>query len=244
MAAAHPIKAAGGEAWFIEVETEYAERRKNLKALSRSTFQLDGDDFVPAAAASSYRAAASALQFAMTQRSGRSSPGIKGTDGGEPAEASVDDPTEELFSTMKSQWVEVECLLRAQLREREDAVQEARERVTAALAFDNALGKLASDRGILKGTIFQALLASVEGSDSASAKSVGLDDMSASEWVSQAARADALRKLVRIKVQDDNDLKAANGALSSCGDFFANLSIYCSRRGLRETAVLEKLDKM
>ena len=118
-----------------------------------------------------------------------------------------------------------------------------RERVASSLAFDTGLGQRAADSGQLKGTIFQALLAYSDGSHGATASSVGLE-LSEEEWQAEAQGADALRKLVRIKVQDDNDLKAANGALSSCGDFFANLSIYCSRRGLRETAVLEKLDEM
>ena len=79
--------------------------------------------------------------------------------------------------------------------------------------------------------------------DEATASSVGLTEMADSEWEEQAAGADALRKLVRIKVQDDNDLKAANGALSSCAAFFANLGIYASRNSLSETAVLEKLEQ-
>lgn len=160
-------------------------------------------------------------------------------------EAAADDPSdEELFTTMQGQWVEVECLLRVKLRGGgQQALEEARERVAASLAFDDALGKLASDKGVLKGTIFQALLAKADGSEAATAASVGLEEMAASEWEAQAAGADALRKLVRIKVQDDNDLKAANGALSSCGEFFSNLGIYSSRQGLKETAVLEKLDE-
>ena len=85
--------------------------------------------------------------------------------------------------------------------------------------------------------------AKADGSDAATAASVGLDDMPASEWESRTAGADALRKLVRIKVQDDNDLKAANGALSSCDEFFGNVAMYASRKGLKEIAVVEELDK-
>ena len=153
-----------------------------------------------------------------------------------------DDPTdEELFSAMQGQWVEVECLLRVQLRTLE-ALEEGRKRVSESLAFDNALGQKATQLGVLKGTIFQALLARADGSADSTAASVGVE-MGDAEWESQAAGADALRKLVRIKVQDDNDLKAANGALSSCAEFFANLSTYASRKGMKETDVLTKLEE-
>ena len=196
----------------------------------------------------------------MTQRSGRSSPGQRRPGGGtttpeEPTanskeaaieelanDASDDVSDEELFSTMQGQWVEVECLLRVQLRSPE-ALQEARKRVSESLAFDSSLGERAAGSGVLKGTIFQGLLAKADGQDEATASSVGLNEMADSEWEEQAAGADALRKLVRIKVQDDNDLKAANGALSSCAEFFANLGIYASRNSLSETAVLEKLEQ-
>ena len=60
----------------------------------------------------------------MTQRSGRSGSPSRRPDGSGsmiqdplPEEPTADDPSdEELFSTMAGQWVEVECLLRVQLR--------------------------------------------------------------------------------------------------------------------------------
>ena len=39
-----------------------------------------------------------------------------------------------------------------------------------------------------------------------------------------AVQAEALRKLVRIKLADDNDLAAAQCALSTCNEFFSHLS--------------------
>jgi len=239
----------GGEAWFIDIKNDFDNRRKTLLNLSR-TPSASGDDCVPASAALSFRIAANALKYAMTQRSGRSSLGQRRAGGGtgrdEPPEVqdSADDQTdEELLSTMQGQWVEVECLLRVQLRSGPDALDEARKRVSESLAFDNALGQRATDSGVLKGTIFQGLLARADGSEQASASSVGLSDVSDADWAEQAAGADALRKLVRIKVQDDNDLKAANGALSSCAEFFSNLALYASRQGIKEAAVIEKLEE-
>lgn len=186
---------------FIEVQSDYENRRKALKDLSRQPSMDGGDDTVPTAAAVSFRAAAHALRYAMTQRSGRScaSPVRRGgeSEAVAPAEPEVDDDAsdEELFSAMQGQWVEVECLLRVQLRS-EEALEQARERVAASLAFDAALGKRAAQNGVLKGAIFQALLARADGSDSATAASVGLS-MADDEWQAEAAGADALRKLVR-----------------------------------------------
>ena len=47
---------------------------------------------------------------------------------------------------------------------------------------------------------------------------------------------------VRIKVQDDNDLKAAYLALKSCAEFFENLTLYATRHSVAETAVLPMLE--
>ena len=44
-----------------------------------------------------------------------------------------------------------------------------------------------------------------------------------SEWAALAQRADSLRKLVRIKVADDNDLKTARAGFLLCAEFFDGL---------------------
>ena len=147
---------------------------------------------------------------------------------------------EELMAMMQSRWVEVECLLRVQLRT-PDALSEARRRVLASLRFDEGVAAQAASSHQLKGTIFQALLAFVDGRAESTAASVACG-VSDAEWAELALGADALRKLVRIKVQDDNDLKAANLALKSCAEFFDNLAVYAKRHGLEETEVLPKLE--
>ena len=240
-----PLTARAPVCRFVEVKSDYENRRKTLKDLSRQTSRDDGDDTVPAAAAASFRVAANALKFAMTQRSGRTSPGLKRPGGGtvveEPEPEPVNDLSdEELLSTMCGQWVEVECLLRVQLRSAE-LLEEARERVKASLAFDGRVSQTATTAGVLKGAVFQALLAHCDGSADATAASVGLD-ISDAEWDELTQGADALRKLIRIKVQDDNDLKTANNALSSCAEFFTNIAVYAARQSLEETAVLSKLE--
>ena len=50
-------------------------------------------------------------------------------------------------------------------------------------------------------------------------------------WAELAARADALRALVRIKVADDNDLNTAKAGLVVCAAFFADLAALSKLRG-------------
>ena len=248
---------------FIEISRDYENRRNQLRDLTRSFTSADGDggdDTVPAAMASSFRTAARTLRDAIAMRSGRSSPGRKIFDGrppaadaaaarsGEPEPEPEPPPAdevgdEELFSTMQGQWVEVECLLRVQLRTPE-ALAEARARVRASLDFDAVLGARAASSGVLKGAVFQALLAYADGSEASTAGSVGATGLSDEEWAELAQGSDALRKLVRIKVQDDNDLKAANSALASCAEFFDNLHTYSTRRKKAETDVLTLLEEV
>lgn len=229
---------------FIEISKDFEDRRKALQDYSRQPSSHDGDDTVPTAAASSFRNAAKALRDAITQRSGRS-PGHKNSDckasdfvAEDPPE---EVPDEELFPLMQSQWVEVGCLLRLQLNSSE-ALDDARSRVGASVSFDVTLAERAQSSGVLKGTIFQALLAFADGRAESTAESVGVQ-LSDGDWAELSQGSDALRKLVRIKVQDDNDLKAANLALKSCADFFDNLKCYASRHGMAETDVLTKLDE-
>ena len=54
-------------------------------------------------------------------------------------------------------------------------------------------------------------------------------------------QADALRNLVRIKVADDNDLKAANLALQTCSDFFGGLTLAAAAQGIGDFDLLKTL---
>ena len=56
-----------------------------------------------------------------------------------------------------------------------------------------------------------------------------------------AAGAD-LRALLRIKVEDDQDIKTAQQALAECGHFLLLLREEAPKRGLSDAALLKKLD--
>jgi hypothetical protein len=61
------------------------------------------------------------------------------------------------------------------------------------------------------------------------------------EWVAMQASADAMRGLVRIKISDDNDIKAARCALETCRDFFDSLEQLAQLRGRAAFEVMQSL---
>ena len=136
---------------------------------------------------------------------------------------------------LQAQSFEVECSLRPLLNS-SAAVQAAIQGVADARALDDELTSLARSTGVLKGRIFQGLLECLRAQGAAHAQ---LDNsakkqpggnvatelgLTTPEWQSLADRADALRKLVRIKVADDNDLKTARQGLDLCARFFEGLA--------------------
>jgi len=164
---------------------------------------------------------------------------------------------EKLLEVLLPLQAEAEFLLRQPLSSAA-ALQQARDRVTSALTFERMLTQLAADQKVLKGKIFQSLLAGLllsgaahqggielsargeegqprssaeadRGGGSAEAAALGLGR---TEWVAMQASADSMRGLVRIKIADDNDIKAARCALETCRDFFDSLEqLAALRRG-------------
>jgi hypothetical protein len=55
------------------------------------------------------------------------------------------------------------------------------------------------------------------------------------------AQADSLRKLVRIKLADDNDLQAAQCALATCSEFFGSLGTLAQRGAQSQFAAFQTL---
>ena len=112
-------------------------------------------------------------------------------------------------------------------------------------------------RGVQKGKVFQELLAALRRSgachsqtdlsarpeEGQAADADGTFGLGRSEWVAMQAQADALRKLVRIKLADDNDLQAAQCALAACNEFFSNLATVAQRGGQSQFDVLQSLAK-
>ena len=110
------------------------------------------------------------------------------------------------------------------------------------MAFETSLSELAKEKGVLKGKIFQSLLEDLRGAQASHAQvdlSARANGESGAEvfaipraqWVAMQAQADTLRNLVRIKIADDNDIKAARCALATCADFFDNLEELSKLRG-------------
>ena len=163
-----------------------------------------------------------------------------------------------LRARLQASHFEVECTLRRPLHDA-PAIAAAREAVADALAFDGELAALATAQNTLKGRLFQALLEELRargaehaqmdnshregGADGAQpAQSEFASAIGHEAWLALAGRADALRNLVRVKVQDDNDLKTAAAGLAMCQEFFDGLSRLAAISGGDEYAELQSFN--
>jgi hypothetical protein len=157
----------------------------------------------------------------------------------------------ELRETLLGKQLEVEFLLRPQLTD-SAALAAARSSVSRALAFDDELAGLAAAHEMSKGRLFQALLEELRAAEAGhaqvdnSGKKGSSTDYSAefgeARWSELAKEADNLRKLVRIKVADDNDLKTARQGLLICQEFFDGISRLGRLQGIADDfAVIEEL---
>lgn len=63
-----------------------------------------------------------------------------------------------------------------------------------------------------------------------------------SAWKPLAAAAEAARSLVRIKLEDANDLLAARQALEFCGHLFADIEAHAASTGSGLNAMLAMLE--
>ena len=148
---------------------------------------------------------------------------------------------------LQSRQVEVEYLLRSGLASN-DEVQQARASVGQALRFDEELGELAAAKGVSKGKLFQAMVEALRKAGESSAQldnsgehleGLGNEEfgLSVAEWAVLTQKADSLRKLVRIKLADDNDLKTARSGLELCDEFFKGVVSVAEARRVSEHAV-------
>lgn len=157
----------------------------------------------------------------------------------------------ELRETLLGKQLEVEFLMRPQLTD-SAALAAARASVSRALAFDDELATLAAAHEMSKGRLFQALLEELRAAEAGhaqvdnSGKKASTTDYAAefgdARWAELAANADNLRKLVRIKVADDNDLKTARQGLLICREFFDDIGRLGRLQGIADDfAVMEEL---
>ena len=70
----------------------------------------------------------------------------------------------------------------------------------------------------------------------------GILGMDKAETEHLAAAAAALCKLLRVKVEDDQDIVTAQQALAECGHFFVKLQAEAAERGVSETELLRKCE--
>ena len=160
----------------------------------------------------------------------------------------------ELRSQLLGRQLEVEYLLRPALSDA-PALEAARADVNRALSFDDELAVLGAAHDMSKGRLFQALLeelrlaeaghAQVDNSGKKASTTDYADEFGAERWAELAAEADNLRKIVRIKVADDNDLKTARAGLLICKEFFDGVAQLAKLQGGKDDfAVIEELSAL
>jgi len=138
-------------------------------------------------------------------------------------------------------------------------------RVHLTLDFIAMLGERAKQLGVLQGTLFQALMkhhaqlkragggGKGDGVDLASIRLMqrsrdglrmphaaddGVLGLSEEETARYAGSAAELRSLLRVKVEDDQDIVTAQRALAECGYFFLALKEAAAERSVSETELL------
>lgn len=160
------------------------------------------------------------------------------------------------LNELRTQWMEASYMLRANMTD-EEVFEKARKTVEESLRFLDKLGRVAEQHGEAlnggTGAIFQELIkdlahcgvsgmmidnARVEQEECLSfndaaqqsemAKELGIAD----EWPEFLHLANEVRCVVRIKLQDANDLKAAQYALESCSTCFNELAAQAKERGI------------
>jgi len=188
---------------------------------------------------------------------GKSAPVLDEEDVPEPAMA---------LAELRQQWVEATCLLRSNLNT-EQAFEQARTTVRSSLSFLDTLGQIATDNAEQlqggTGTIFQQLLqdlamCGVSGmmidnlgasgsdrsfedatSDSEFAGGLGCKD----QWPLLLRQTQDVRCIVRIKLQDANDLKAAQYALECCSTCFQEISGHARKRQVSNFSMVAVLEE-
>jgi hypothetical protein len=157
-----------------------------------------------------------------------------------------------LWQMVAQRQAEIEMVLRPEMSDAKSVI-DARERVSKALAFDDALTAAAAAAERTKGHLFQALLEALreQGAEHAqmdnSSKNIFAGSMvaattykmSLAQWARLTYDASDLRNLVRVKVADDNDLRTARQGLELAAEFFDALSRLAALRSEDEFELLQ-----
>ena len=150
------------------------------------------------------------------------------------------------FGSLQARLGEMEAVLRIGM-ESSDALKLAQAQVSESLAFLALLAAQAAERGVLQGAAFQALMASCGPSmghlgrtpkGGTGVNSVFDDPMTT---IQMAMQAQKLVNLVRVKIEDDNDLNLARQCLTDAQRGLAELSAHALKQGVSEYELYQKI---
>lgn len=147
----------------------------------------------------------------------------------------------------------MEGLLRIKF-DKDSDLDRARQSVSRSQTFLTKLAELSSELGLLQGTIFQDLLARLsranpDGNEDLRSSRLSmrepLDNFPADQAQMLTEQAAELRNLVRIKIEDDNDLKLVRQALRESNMFLKEFRHYHRhKQGRNKVSALDLLDQL
>eukprot|EP00941_MAST-03F_sp_MAST-3F-sp1_P006082 g6082.t1 len=156
---------------------------------------------------------------------------------------------------LSQQWFEVTCLLRHDFGSPESYHSGVELVANAAKALQN-IEEASTRRNVNLGKAYQALIhdsskqSNLKGitrnADHYAAYSKDVDQLglSNSEWQKLRDGAEALRSLVRIKLEDANDLESARMAIELAGVFFASVQLHAKAREIDAFEMAKSLDQI
>mmetsp|Transcript_18965 Transcript_18965/g.50995 ORF Transcript_18965/g.50995 Transcript_18965/m.50995 type:complete len:312 (-) Transcript_18965:170-1105(-) len=261
-------KEARREAEIQSHKERLAAARKEHADVTKRLLNTDRARDIDTSLVLEWSVGANALGMSFAHRQSRITHDHTSRETGDPmADEPVPEPAMSL-GELRQQWVEAACLLRSDMAT-EDSYEQARKCVRQSLQFLDKLSEVAEgNKDALPGgtgTIFQELLKDLSdcgvagmmidnlgakggedgcptfeeaASASAMASALSCPDL----WPKLLAQANDVRCIVRIKLQDANDLKAAQYALECCSTCFQEISAHAKARGISNYAMAQVLN--
>jgi len=234
-----------------EARDQYFDARQKGASNARRMFEPSPEFFDAFAADRPHPTSCRNLnrtKFWGTERGGAKD----GSEGKEQEEAEelnlTEEEIEQEIDRLKTRSMEVEALLREKFDD-EGCIETCRSKLEQCSEFYESLGKLASTLKVLKGAFFQELLSRGTGKPRGHINRdrvtglVKLEEVLTDEEEMQKMilSAEALCDLVRVKIEDDNDLGLALSVVGDSLDFFTEMSKLAKIKGEEEYPFLQML---
>lgn len=231
---------------------QYFETRKQAARARRNMFEPSSEMLEHLPLHSGQNAPTSCRNLSRTRfwdsEASGAQPGAEGKEEEEPELSLTEEEIEQEIDRLKTRSMEVEALLRVQF-DNEGCIPECRTKLEQCSEFYENLGKLATQLNVLKGAAFQELLGRGTGNPRGNInrdRVTGLVKLETvitthGELQQMVQLAEGLCDLVRVKIEDDNDLGLALSVVGDSLDFFTEMSKLAKLKGEEEHPFLQML---